>query len=51
LLSPEQVSGIIDQTVGPSLETLAQWEEEGKIRGGIFPIILGYQGKAAGQVP
>ena len=37
LLSPEQVSGIIDQTVGPSLEILAQWEEEGKIRGGIFP--------------
>jgi muconolactone delta-isomerase len=37
LLSPEQVSGIIDQTVGPSLEILAQWEEEGTIRGGIFP--------------
>ena len=30
-------SGIIDQTVGPSLEILTQWEEEGKIRGGIFP--------------
>jgi hypothetical protein len=37
LLSPEQVSGIINQTVGPSLEILAQWEEEGKVRGGIFP--------------
>jgi muconolactone delta-isomerase len=30
-------SGIIDQTVGPRLEILTQWEEEGKIRGGIFP--------------
>jgi muconolactone delta-isomerase len=37
LLSPEQVSGIIERTVGPSLEILAQWEEEGKIRGGTFP--------------
>ena len=37
LLSPEQVVGILDQTVGPSLEMLAQWEEEGKIRGGTFP--------------
>ncbi len=37
LLSPEQVIGIIEQTVGPSLEILAQWEEEGKIHGGIFP--------------
>ncbi len=37
LLSPEQIIGILDQTVGPSLEMLAQWEEEGKIHGGIFP--------------
>jgi muconolactone delta-isomerase len=37
LLSPDQVVGILDQTVGPSLEMLAQWEEEGKIRGVIFP--------------
>ena len=37
LLSPEQVVSILDQTVLPSLERLAQSEEAGRIRGGIFP--------------
>lgn len=37
MLTPEQLVPILDQAVLPSLEKLAQWEEEGKIHGGIFP--------------
>lgn len=36
LLPPEQFVPILDQNVIPGLETLARWEEEGKIRGGVF---------------
>jgi hypothetical protein len=37
LLPPEQIVPILDEAILPSLEKLAQWEEEGKIHGGIFP--------------
>jgi hypothetical protein len=36
-LPPEQAAQIREQLVGPSLEKLAQWEREGRIRGGILP--------------
>ena len=36
LLPPEQLVPILDEAILPSLEKLAQWEEEGKIHGGIF---------------
>ena len=37
LLTPEQVIPLLEQAVVPSLELLAQWEEQGKIGGGVFP--------------
>ncbi len=38
LLSPEQIVGILDRTVLPSLEMLDQWEQEGKVHGGgVYP--------------
>src|SRR5437870_3967617 len=36
LLTPEQVVGLLEQAVIPSLEMFAQWEEQGKIQGGVF---------------
>src|SRR6476469_2493215 len=36
LLPPEQVIQVIEQSVIPSLEMLAQWEGEGRIQGGVF---------------
>jgi hypothetical protein len=36
MLTPEQVAHLLEQAVLPSLETLAQWEEQGKIHGGVF---------------
>src|SRR2546430_1317626 len=36
LLPPEQVIQVIEQSVIPSLEMLAQWEKEGRIQGGVF---------------
>lgn len=36
MLPPEQLAGIIEQAALPSLEMLAQWEEEGKGKGGVF---------------
>ncbi|HZU07013.1 MAG TPA: muconolactone Delta-isomerase family protein [Chloroflexota bacterium] len=35
LLSPEQTIGVLEDVVHPSLELLARWEQEGRIRGGI----------------
>jgi muconolactone delta-isomerase len=37
LMSPELFVRLLDQTVLPSLDQLAQWEEEYKIHGGFFP--------------
>jgi hypothetical protein len=36
LLPPEQLAGILNNVVLPSLEMLAQWEESGTVRGGIL---------------
>jgi hypothetical protein len=36
LLSPEQVISLLEQNVLPSLEMFSQWEEQGKIAGGVF---------------
>ena len=36
LLPPEGFVQLLDQTILPSVETMAQWEEEGRIRGGVF---------------
>lgn len=36
LLPSEKLVPILDQNVIPGLETLAGWEEEGRIRGGVF---------------
>ena len=41
-MPPEQVGSVVGQMVIPSLEQLAQWEQEGKIHGG------GYVGARAG---
>jgi hypothetical protein len=37
LLTPEQVIPLLEQAVIPSLQKFVQWEEQGKIRGGVFP--------------
>ena len=38
LLPPESVLSFVEQLVIPSVEMLAQWEQEGRIRaGGVFP--------------
>ncbi len=38
LLPPEGLVGYVEQVVVPSVEMLAQWEQEGRIRtGGVFP--------------
>lgn len=36
LLPPEQVVQVLDQIVLPSLELLAEWEQQGRIHGGIL---------------
>lgn len=36
LLPPEQVVALIERAVVPSLEIWARWEEEGRVKGGIF---------------
>ena len=41
-MPPQQLVQVIDQMVIPSLEKLAQWEEEGRIHGG------GYTGARGG---
>jgi muconolactone delta-isomerase len=33
-MPPEQLARVVEQMVVPSLETLAQWEQEGRIHGG-----------------
>jgi muconolactone delta-isomerase len=33
---PERVVGVLDQMVIPSIEKLAQWEQEGRIHGGSY---------------
>jgi hypothetical protein len=37
LLPPEQTLQAIGQAVVPSFQILAQWEQEGKVKGGVFP--------------
>ena len=38
LMPPEAVVSFVEQVVIPSVEMLAQWEQEGRIRaGGVFP--------------
>lgn len=39
-LPPDQAVAMFDQTILPSLEILAQWEESGKIKGGA---VAGYR--------
>jgi muconolactone delta-isomerase len=36
LLTPEGLVQLIDQSILPSVEMLAQWQEEGRIRGGVL---------------
>jgi hypothetical protein len=36
LLPPEQLIPILEQSILPSIEILVRWEQEGKIRGGVF---------------
>ncbi len=43
LMGPGQIVGILGQTVIPSLDMLAQWEQEGKVHGGGI-----YAGERAG---
>jgi muconolactone delta-isomerase len=40
-MPPEQLVQVIDQMVVPSLEKLAQWEEEGRIHGGGYTAARG----------
>jgi muconolactone delta-isomerase len=37
LLPPEQQMGAIEQAVVPSFQQLAQWEQQGKVKGGVVP--------------
>jgi hypothetical protein len=37
LLPPEQTLSAFEQTVVPSFQMLAQWEQEGRLKGGVFP--------------
>ena len=37
LLPPEQTMQVIEQAVVPSFQTFAQWEREGRLKGGLFP--------------
>jgi hypothetical protein len=37
VLTPEQVGHMLEHAVIPSLELLAQWAEQGRITGGVFP--------------
>ena len=36
LVPPEQMAGILETTVVPSLEIWERWEQEGRIKGGVF---------------
>ncbi|HLI26266.1 MAG TPA: muconolactone Delta-isomerase family protein [Chloroflexota bacterium] len=36
LLPPEQAAQLLEATVLPSLQTLARWEDEGRLQGGIL---------------
>lgn len=36
LLAPEDIVAVEDRAILPSLEVLAQWEDAGTIRGGVF---------------
>lgn len=36
MLAPEQVAALLEQYVIPSLEMFVRWEEEGRIKGGVF---------------
>src|ERR671939_111928 len=40
-MPPERLAQVIDQMVIPSLEQLAQWEEEGRIHGGGYTAARG----------
>ena len=40
-MPPQQLGQVIDQMVIPSLEKLAQWEEEGRIHGGGYTAARG----------
>lgn len=37
LLSQEQFQSMLKEAIVPSLDLLAEWEEQGKISGGVFP--------------
>ncbi|HLJ66641.1 MAG TPA: hypothetical protein VKX16_04705 [Chloroflexota bacterium] len=37
LLPPEQTVQSIEMAVIPSFQILAQWEQEGRVRGGLYP--------------
>lgn len=36
LLPPQQVASLIEYAVVPSLKIWTEWEEQGRIKGGIF---------------
>jgi muconolactone delta-isomerase len=40
-MPPERLAQVVDQMVVPSLEKLAQWEEEGRIHGGGYTAARG----------
>ena len=37
LLPPDQTLSALEQSVVPSFQMLAQWEKEGRLKGGVFP--------------
>lgn len=37
LLPPDQQMQIIEQAIVPSFQQLAQWEQQGKVKGGVHP--------------
>ncbi len=37
LLPPDQTLSALEQAVVPSFQMLAQWEQEGRLKGGVFP--------------
>ncbi len=40
-MPPERLSQVVDQMIVPSLEQLAQWEQEGRIHGGGYTAARG----------
>ena len=41
VMPPERLAQVVEQMVVPSIEQLAQWEQEGRIQGGAYTAAMG----------